>query len=44
MLIFILLTPFDFYKHDKVALLLMLPYIIWVYFAVVLNYVVRMLN
>lgn len=44
MLIFILLTTFDFYNHDKIASLLMLPYIIWVSFAGVLNFVIWMLN
>ncbi|KZL89540.1 TspO/MBR family protein [Clostridium magnum] len=44
MLIFILLTTFKFYKIDKTAGILMIPYIIWVSFAGVLNYTIWMLN
>lgn len=44
MLIFILLTTFQFYKIDKKAGLLMIPYIIWVSFAGVLNYAIWMFN
>ena len=44
LLIFILLTTFEFYKHDKIAAYLMIPYIIWVSFAGVLNYAIWMLN
>lgn len=44
LLIFILLTTFEFYKIDKVAAYLMIPYIIWVSFAGVLNYSIWILN
>ena len=44
LLVFILLTTFEFFKIDKVAALLMIPYIIWVSFAGVLNYVIWMMN
>jgi len=44
MLIFILLTTFQFYKIDKIAGLLMIPYIIWVSFAGILNYTIWMFN
>jgi Tryptophan-rich sensory protein (mitochondrial benzodiazepine receptor homolog) len=44
LLVFILLTTFQFYKIDKKAGLLMIPYIIWVSFAGVLNYVIWMFN
>ena len=44
LLVFILLTTFEFYKHDKAAAYLMIPYIIWVSFAAVLNYTIWMLN
>lgn len=44
LLVFILLTTFEFYKIDKKAGLLMIPYIIWVSFAGVLNYVIWMFN
>lgn len=46
MLLFIsiLMTTFEFYKHDKAAAYLMLPYIIWVAFASVLNDSIAKLN
>ncbi|WP_251861717.1 TspO/MBR family protein [Clostridium sp. Marseille-Q2269] len=44
LLIFILLTTFEFYKIDKVAAYLMIPYIIWVSFAGILNYSIWILN
>jgi tryptophan-rich sensory protein len=44
LLIFILITTFQFYKIDKIAGILMIPYIIWVSFAAVLNYAIWMLN
>ncbi|MCB2294629.1 tryptophan-rich sensory protein [Clostridium algoriphilum] len=44
LLIFILRTTFEFYKVDKIASYLMIPYIAWVSFAGVLNYTIWMLN
>ena len=44
LLVFILLTTFEFFKHDKIATYLMIPYIVWVSFAGVLNYTIWMLN
>jgi translocator protein len=44
LLVFILLTTFEFYKIDKKAAYLMVPYILWVSFAGVLNYVIWRLN
>ncbi|MBU3156309.1 tryptophan-rich sensory protein [Clostridium estertheticum] len=44
LLVFILLTTFEFYKIDKTAAYLMIPYIVWVSFAGVLNYTIWMLN
>ncbi|AWI05316.1 TspO/MBR family protein [Clostridium drakei] len=44
LLIAILLTTFEFYRIDKVSAYLMIPYIIWVSFAGVLNYAIWMLN
>ncbi|MBU3177107.1 tryptophan-rich sensory protein [Clostridium estertheticum] len=44
LLVFILLTTFEFYKIDKTAAYLMIPYIAWVSFAGVLNYTIWMLN
>jgi len=44
LVIFILLTTFEFYKNDKIAAYLMIPYIGWVSFAGVLNYTIWMLN
>ncbi|MBU5482712.1 tryptophan-rich sensory protein [Clostridium sp. MSJ-11] len=44
LLAFILLTTFEFYKHDKVSAFLMIPYILWVSFAGVLNFAIWALN
>ena len=44
MLLFILLTTVEFCKLDKKAAWLMVPYILWVSFAAVLNYFIWMLN
>lgn len=44
LLIFILLTTFEFFRIDKVAGFLMIPYILWVSFAGVLNFTFWMLN
>ena len=44
LLVFILLTTFEFYKSDKLSAYLMIPYIAWVSFAGVLNYTIWMLN
>ena len=40
----ILITIFEFYKVDKKAALLLLPYILWVSIATVLNYYIFVLN
>ncbi len=42
--ILILITTIKFYRLDKVAGLLMVPYLLWVAFAGVLNYYVWQLN
>ncbi|MBC8062516.1 MAG: tryptophan-rich sensory protein [Clostridiaceae bacterium] len=44
LLVYILLTTFEFLKKDMVAAFLMLPYILWVSFAGVLNYTIWMMN
>ena len=44
LLIFILLTTFEFFRLDKAAGFLMIPYILWVSFAGVLNFTLWMLN
>lgn len=44
LLVFILLTTFEFHKIDKIAGYLMIPYIAWVSFAGVLNFAIWMLN
>jgi tryptophan-rich sensory protein len=44
LLLFILITILKFFKLDKTAGLLMLPYLLWVGFAAVLNYSLWMLN
>ena len=42
--ILIVITTIKFYKLDKIAGYLMIPYILWVSFAGVLNYSIWMLN
>ncbi|WP_186431092.1 TspO/MBR family protein [Clostridium sp. BSD9I1] len=44
LLVFILLTTFEFGKHDKISAYLLIPYILWVSFAGVLNFSIWMLN
>lgn len=44
LLVFVLLTTFEFFRHNKFAGLLMIPYIFWLCFAGVLNYVFWMIN
>ncbi|KEI03811.1 tryptophan-rich sensory protein [Clostridium botulinum] len=44
LLIFILLTTFQFYNLDKLASFLTVPYIIWVCFAGVLNFYIWVFN
>lgn len=44
LLVYILLTTFEFYKTDKISAYLMIPYIAWVSFAGVLNYAIWMMN
>jgi benzodiazapine receptor len=44
LLIFILLTTFEFFKVDKISGILMLPYILWVTFAGILNFSIWLLN
>ncbi len=42
--VFILLTILAFYKKDKVASWLLLPYLLWVAFASVLNFAIAYMN
>ena len=42
--LFILITLIKFYKINKTAGLLFIPYLLWVSFALILNYVIWMLN
>lgn len=44
LLLAILMTTFEFDKIDKISAYLMIPYILWVSFAAVLNYTIWMLN
>jgi tryptophan-rich sensory protein len=44
MLLFILLTTIEFCKIDKRAARLLVPYILWVSFAAILNYFIWILN
>jgi len=44
LLIFILLATFEFFRIDKVAGYLMIPYIVWVSFAGILNFAIWFLN
>jgi benzodiazapine receptor len=42
--VFIILTIFKFYKIDKSSAWLLVPYLLWVSFAMILNYYFWMLN
>jgi len=44
LVVYILLTTFEFHKIDKTSAYLMIPYIAWVSFAGALNYAIWMLN
>jgi len=44
LLILIIITMFGFYKVSKPAAFLMIPYLLWVSFATVLNYYIVKLN
>lgn len=44
LMIFIILTIIAFYKVSKIAAALLVPYIIWVGFAIYLNYGIMVLN
>lgn len=44
LLILVILTAYKFYKVDKLAGYLMIPYIVWLLFASILNFFVYMLN
>lgn len=44
MLVFILLTTFEFARYDKISAYLLIPYILWVSFAGILNFSIWMLN
>ena len=44
LLIFIIITAYKFYRIDRIAGYLMIPYILWVIFAGVLNYSLWILN
>ena len=44
LVIFIILTIISFYKIDKVAALLLVPYLLWAIFAGYLNYCIIVLN
>lgn len=44
LLIFIIITTIKFFRIDKISGLLMIPYIIWVSFAGLLNFFIWMLN
>lgn len=44
LMIFIILTVIAFYKVSKIAAALLVPYIIWVGFAIYLNYGIMVLN
>lgn len=44
LLIMIILTTFQFFKVDKRAAILMIPYILWVCFATLLNFTIWQLN
>ena len=44
LLILIIITMFSFYKVSKPAAFLMIPYLLWVSFATVLNYYIVVMN
>lgn len=44
LIIFIIFTTIAFYKKDKIAGFLLLPYLIWSSFALILNYQIYKLN
>lgn len=44
LLIYIAITTYKFSKIDKTAAVLMIPYLVWVAFAAVLNFAIVMLN
>lgn len=44
LLIFIILTTIEFFKKDRIAGFLMLPYVIWVSFAAILNFYIWKFN
>ncbi|GAA0787148.1 TspO/MBR family protein [Hathewaya limosa] len=44
LVIFIILTIIEFFKKDKIAGILLIPYVLWCIFAGVLNYFVWFLN
>lgn len=44
LLVFILLTTFEFARYDKISAYLMIPYILWVSFAGILNFSIWILN
>ena len=44
LLIFVIITTVKFYKIDKVAGYLMIPYVAWLVFATILNYYTWILN
>lgn len=44
LLIFVIITTIKFYKIDKVAGYLMIPYVLWLMFATALNYYTWILN
>jgi translocator protein len=44
LLVFIVMTTFEFKKVDQIAGYLMIPYIAWVVFAGILNYAIWILN
>lgn len=44
MLVFILFTTFEFARYDKISAYLLIPYILWVSFAGILNFSIWMLN
>lgn len=44
LVVFIILTIISFYRKDKIAAILLLPYLLWCIFALILNYFIYKLN
>ena len=44
LLVLVIITVIKFYKNDKIAGILLIPYILWLSYATILNYYIWILN